>query len=357
MNFKNFLQNYNKIYLKFFVRSLLKRSTPFFGLIFQVTNKCNSRCVTCFNWKVLNRELDKELSLEEIDKFSKSFGRINNITIGGGEPFLREDLSEIIKCFARNNNPSVIAIPTNCLSGDIIVSRVREILESFKGTLKIGLSLDGIGQDHDRIRGVGGNFDKFLETYRKLSRLKEKYPKLRLRICTTVLNLNIDKIIDLIDYIKNNLPMINSYGLELLRGDYDQSKVSGASIDKISRVFKTIEENEDKDNFNEKVINPIYRKILLDILSQKKQVIPCRISAFLPVVDPVGNVYPCENRPKIGNLRDFNYDLVKIWQSKEAKKARKSVREKECYCVHSCYQNPNIYLSLKTIFKIITRKY
>jgi MoaA/NifB/PqqE/SkfB family radical SAM enzyme len=357
MNFKKFLQNYNKIYLKFFIRSLLGRSVPFYGLIFQVTNKCNSRCVTCFNWKILNKETDKELNLEEINKFNKNFGKINNITIGGGEPFLREDLPEIIECFSKNNNPSVVVIPTNCLCVESIVSKTQKILENFKGTLKIGLSLDGIGQDHDKIRGIDGNFDKFLETYQRLSQLKKRYPKLRLRICTTVLNLNIDKIIDLVDYVKKNLPMINSYGLELLRGDYNQEKVGEASIDKISRVFQAIENNESEDNFNEKVVNPIYRKMLLDVLTRKRQIIPCRISAFLPVIDSVGNVYPCENRDKIGNLRDFNFDLIKVWKSKEARQARKSIRKKECYCVHSCYQNPNIYLNLKTIFKILMKKY
>ena len=57
------------------------------------------------------------------------------------------------------------------------------------------------------------------------------------------------------------------------------------------------------------------------------------------------------------NVVDFNGDLIKIWQSKKAKQERKSIRKKECYCAHSCYQIPNIYLSPKMIFKIILCKY
>lgn len=358
MYFRELFFHYNKIHLKFFLRSLFRKSSPFYSLIFQITNRCNSKCITCFNWKILNKNIEKELTLKEIDKFTKNLGNLHTVTIGGGEPFLRNDLPEIVDCFDKNNNLSVIAIPTNCLSVDRILNKTEKILNNFRGAVKIGLSLDGLGQDHDKIRGVQGNFEKFLETYQGLSELKKKYPKLRLRLCVTILNLNIDKIIDLIKYTKEKLPMIDSYGLELLRGDYNQEKVREASPGKISQVFRTIEkENRNEKDFNKQIINPIYHRLLLDILKKKKQVIPCRISAFYPVVDALGNVYPCENREKIGNLRDFDYDLIKIWQSKKAKKARESIGRRECYCVHSCYQNPNIYLSPKMILKFIKGKY
>ena len=321
MNIIELLHNYNKTYFKFFLRSLFRGSTPFFGLIFQITNRCNSKCITCFNWKILNKDIGAELTIEEIDKFTRNLGKLHTVTIGGGEPFLREDLSEIINCFQKNNNLSVVSIPTNCLSVDKILSQTKRILDSFKGTVKIGLSLDGIGQEHDKIRGIEGNFEKFLETYRGLSELKKNYAKLRLRLCVTVFDLNVDRIIDLIEYAEKNLPMVNSYGLELLKGDYNQEKIREAGIEKISRVFKKIEErNKNNKDFNGKIIKPIYRKVLLDILIKKEQIIPCRISAFLPVVDAQGNVYPCENREKIGNLRDFDYNLIRVWQSRKAKK-------------------------------------
>ncbi|MBU2579454.1 radical SAM protein [Candidatus Parcubacteria bacterium] len=361
MNFRPLLSFYknNPDYIKFFLRSLPGRSKPFYSLIFQITNVCNSRCVTCFNWKILNKDIDKELTLKEIEKFTKKLGDLHTVTIGGGEPFLRDDLVEIVGCFNRNNNIKMVAIPTNCLSVDKILTKTEEILNRFKGGVKIGLSLDGIGKDHDKIRGIEGNFEKFLETYRGLSKLKKKYSKLRLRICTTVFNLNIDKVVDLVKYVENNLPEADIYGgLELLRGDYNQSKVKEADLNKFAQVVEILKkENKNENNFYKRVIIPIYHRLSLDILRKKKQIISCRISAFYPVVDALGNVYPCENRKKIGNLREFDYDLTEIWQSEEAKRMRKSIRKKECYCAHSCYQIPNIYLSPKMIFKIIKGEY
>ena len=359
MNFKDLLNSYDKTHFKFFLRSLLRRSTPFYSLIFQVTNICNSRCITCFNWKTLNKDVNKELTLEEIDKFTKKIGKLHTVTIGGGEPFLRNDLSEIVDCFNRNNNLSVVAIPTNCLSVNKILTSTEKILNKFKGGVKIGLSIDGIGKDHDKIRGVEGNFKKVLETYDGLAELKKKYPKLRLRLCATVFSLNVNKVIDLLKYVKQNMPAIDFYGgLELLRGDYNQSQVREIKPDEFIQIIKAMEEDtKNEKNLYKRVISPMYYKLALDILKKKKQIIPCRISAFYPVIDALGNVYPCENRNKIGNLRDVNYDLNKVWQSKEAKKIRKSIRNKECYCTHSAYQIPNIYLSPKMILKIIRGKY
>lgn len=359
INFKELLDNYDKTYIKFYLRSLLGRSYPFYSLIFQVTNICDSRCITCFNWKVLNKDIDKELTLVEIDKFTKNLGNLRTVTIGGGEPFLRNDLPEIVECFVKNNNLSMVAIPTNCLSVDKIINGTERILNIFKGRVKIGLSLDGIDQDHDEIRGVKGNFKNFLETYSRLSKLKKKYPNLRLRICTTVFNLNVDKIINLAKYIKENMPEIDFYGgLELLRGEYNQSKVKEIKPSQFIPVVDEIEkEFKDDKNFYKRVVSSIYHRLILDILKKKKQIIPCRIAPFYPVVDALGNVYPCENRDKIGNLRDFNGDLTKVWQSEKAKQERKSIKRKECHCTHSCYQIPNIYLSPKMIFKIILGKY
>ena len=103
----------NPDFLKLFLRSLFGRSKPFYDLIFQITNICNSRCITCFNWKILNRDIDKELILEEIDRFTKKIGHLNTAGIGGGEPFLRDDLTDICEFFYLQNKIKSLHLPTN----------------------------------------------------------------------------------------------------------------------------------------------------------------------------------------------------------------------------------------------------
>ncbi len=348
----------NPEYINFYFRSLFGRSQPFYHLIFQITNICNSKCVMCFNWKILNKDVDKELTLEEVEKFTRNLGNLDTVTIGGGEPFLRDDLPEIVDCLKRNNKVKTVAIPTNSLSVNRVLGSVEKMLNNFDGRLKIGLSLDGIGKDHDKIRGIEGNFEKVMEVYHGLAKFKEKYPNLRLRICSVIMNLNVNKITQMIKYVKEEMPAINYHGFDLLKGDYNQEKVGEISSNEFLKIIELWEnENKDDRNFQKRVVNPIYQRLLLDILKEKKQLIPCRISNFCPVVDALGNVYPCEDRKKISNLRDFDYDLKKIWQSKQADQTRESIKNKECHCTHSAYQIPNFYLNPKMIWKIIRGKY
>ena len=67
-----------------------------FQVIYHVTFRCNAKCKFCFNWKELNQNKEKELSLEEINKISYSMPKFDWLLLSGGEPTLRTDLVYII---------------------------------------------------------------------------------------------------------------------------------------------------------------------------------------------------------------------------------------------------------------------
>ena len=86
-------------------------------LIFNVTARCNAFCDFCWNWKRVsaagmyheenpeklpNRR--DELSFEEIEKISLNLPDILLMNLCGGEPYIREDLSEIVNLFVKNNS-------------------------------------------------------------------------------------------------------------------------------------------------------------------------------------------------------------------------------------------------------------
>jgi len=329
---------------KFYFYSLLKRNQPLFGLFFQITNRCNSKCLMCFNWKKINR-VDDEISLSEIERFTKTIGHLPHLSLGGGEPFLRDDLVEICQVFCKNNQTNKIAIPTNCLLTDRIVDLSKKILESCPVMLKIVLSLDGLEEVHDHIRGVKGNFNKFLETYKELSCLAGKYPQLQISVNTTISDKNEDNISQVIDFVDKNLK-VKFHTFEIIRGCYNQKYIQTPSLDKYEQLIKKILNSETMNhNKYHKMIYSYYHKIALDTLKKKKQLIPCRISSFLPVIDATGNVYHCELLPAIGNLRDFDYNFLTIRQSDKAKQQRKDISNKKCHCTHFCYQIQNIPMS------------
>jgi len=52
-----------------------------------------------------NYDPEKELTLDEISRFSRNYGPLTDLSISGGEPFLRRDIGETLKIFAVNNRP------------------------------------------------------------------------------------------------------------------------------------------------------------------------------------------------------------------------------------------------------------
>jgi len=340
---------------KFYFHSLLKRNKPLFGLFFQITDRCNSRCLMCFNWKKINK-IENELSLNEIEKITKTIGYIPSLTIGGGEPFLRDDLVEICQIFSRNNQINRISIPTNCLLPNKIVDSVEKILGSCKLRLAIILSLDGIRETHDHIRGIKGNFKKVLETYGKLNRLSRKYPQLKININTTVSSENEDKITEIINFVDENFEL-GFHTIETIRGYYDKRKIRAPSLEKYEKLIPELLKSRTINNggFHKKIYS-YYHKLALNILKERKQLIPCRVSSFMPVIDATGNVYHCELLPTIGNLKNSNYDFSKIWQSDKAKKQKRYISNKKCYCTHYCYQIQNIPMSPLYFLKAIYYK-
>ncbi len=336
-----------------------KRNVLPIHLILEATSACNARCVTCFNWQKTDYKTEKRLSLEQLEKISLSLDNLLWFSLTGGEPFLREDLTDIIKIFIKNNNPEHITIPTNCLLPNRIADACEQILKIHKKNFVVTLSLDGIGELHDKIRGVNGNFDKFLETYRRLSNLKKKYPNLHIGVNTVIMNLNQNNIGEIFSYVKNNLN-VESHTFEIIRGCSRDSKVKAPSIEfyeKNKELFKKIMKSYPYYKFNPlsvflRAAKLYYHDLAYNTLKNEKQLIPCYAGNLSAVIDVEGNVYPCELYKKFGNLSDYNFDFKKLWFSKNANEIRKEIKNKACYCTHSCFQFVNILFNPKLYIKL-----
>jgi MoaA/NifB/PqqE/SkfB family radical SAM enzyme len=338
---------------KFYFNYLFRRYWPLHSLIFQVTNKCNSRCLTCFNWQIINTETE-ELSLSEIENLTRSIGTMKSITLGGGEPFLRPDLPEICGIFYRLSGTGKFSIPTNCLLPDLIETQVKKILDTLPIKLKVVLSLDGIGEVHDNIRGVKGNFERFLETYGKLAEISKKNEQLQVSINSTISDKNMDNVKAIIEFIDQR-PNIRYHTLEVIRGSFDKSKIKTLDLEQYDKMFKQVlftSKTLARDPAH-KLFYSYYHGLARRIMKHKRQVVPCRSAAFSPMIDAWGNVYLCEMLPRIGNLRYYDYDIKKILFSPAAMKQRQFIRDKKCWCTHYCYQLPNIIMSPWQMFKAL----
>ena len=83
------------------------------------------QCEHCFYWRNLNSRDD--LTLQELVDLSESLGRIENLNLSGGEPFIRKDLAAVCRQFIQRNRVRQIYIPTNGYFTDKTVATVEEI--------------------------------------------------------------------------------------------------------------------------------------------------------------------------------------------------------------------------------------
>src|SRR5581483_7392748 len=100
-------------------------SPPF--LVLFINSICNMKCDHCFYWRNLNRRDD--LSYDELVQLSHSLGRIENLNLSGGEPFLRKDFAEICRQFIQQNRVRQIYVPSNGWYTDKMVAQIRATLE------------------------------------------------------------------------------------------------------------------------------------------------------------------------------------------------------------------------------------
>ncbi|MBS3821189.1 MAG: hypothetical protein KGY81_05445, partial [Phycisphaerae bacterium] len=98
------------------------------------------------------------------------------------EPFLRDDLPDLVAATRRRCRRAVITISTNGLGVDRTVTMMHAIgLDD--PSVRLAVSIDGLGAVHDRIRGVAGAFDRAMATVDRLR--AEGYSGLRLSMTVT----------------------------------------------------------------------------------------------------------------------------------------------------------------------------
>ena len=320
--------------------------------------RCNSRCRTCNIW--MKRE--DELSLEEWDRVFQSLGHAPFwVTISGGEPFLFRDLVPLCQSVYRRCRPSIINIPTNSLLCGVIPRKVEEICRSCPDAqVIVNLSLDGVGEKHDRIRGVPGNFDRFERNYRALRELD--CPNLNVGIHSVISRLNVDDAPELFDYALGLEP--DSYITEIAerRVELDTMDLDVTpSPDRYSWAIDGLVERVERRQFRgiSKVTEAFrveYYRLVKRILVEETQVIPCFAGWASAQIYANGEVWPCCVRAdNLANLRDVGYDFRRIWFSPEADRVRASIRNRECHCPLANASYTNMLMHVPSVARVGAR--
>ena len=318
--------------------------------------KCNSRCLTCNIW--MKRE--NELTIEEWDKVLASLGKAPYwFTISGGEPLMYPHVVELAELAYKHCRPGIINIPTNAIL-PIIPDRVERIARACpESQLIINLSLDGVGEKHDIIRGVKGNFAKFEERLGQLLALRSKLPNLIVGIHSVVSVFSVGHLDEIIAYadqsgadqfiteIAEPRIELDTVGLPITPEPKDYASA-------IDRLIAYVESKQFKGTARiTEAMRVEYYKLVKNILDKQDQVIDCYAGWVSAQIYADGTVWPCCVRADdLGNLREHNYDFKSIWFGEKIKEVRRSIAAKECHCPLANASYTNMLHDIPTLMRV-----
>jgi len=338
------------------------------NVVISASYRCNSRCLTCNVWRAGQagtcqggqEEAAGDLSLEELDCIFRSLGHgPYYLTFSGGEPFLRQDLVEIVSSAYRHCQPAAITIPTNGLLPDRVPGYVEAILRNApRAQVIINLSLDGLGEEHDRIRGVPGNWDRAMRTLQGLRAL-QRTPNFVLGIHTVVSRFNVERLPEIARGLMALEP--DSYITEVAEERVELGTM-GAEITPSAEQYAAaarflIDEAEAHGATGFARITQGFRvryyALAARILAERRQVIPCYAGWASAHIAPNGDVWTCCTRAEpIGNLRVAGYDFGRVWTSPRAWQLRQSIRGGECACPMANASYTNMLLHAPTLARV-----
>jgi MoaA/NifB/PqqE/SkfB family radical SAM enzyme len=342
------------------------------NLTFSVTNMCQSRCKTCRIWELYKSNPEKrneELSIEEIEKIFRSIGHIYVFNISGGEPFLRPDITEIVSLACKHLTPGVIHIPTNAISADMVERKVCEILEVIEASdsaiqLTVKPSLDHIGEKHDDIRGVPGNFKKVMKLFNRLKLIQSEHPNLHAELGTVISTWNVDDIEEIASFV-------TGLGVDSYRNEIAEQRSEMFNTDRpitpsaeqyeqaIICFVNQIREHMKNRAFFQRITNAfrlIYYDLAIRILREQRQVIPCYAGISNAHMTPYGDIWACCTLgydKAMGNIREHGYNFQQVWNSRQAKEVRTHIHKECCYCPMANQAYSNILLHAPSLIRVI----
>ncbi len=316
------------------------RPSPPFLVLF-VNSICNMKCEHCFYWRSLNQRDD--LTRDEIVALSRSLGRIENLNLSGGEPFLRADLGAICRQFIRQNTVGQIYVPTNGYYTDKTIRQITEVLQ--EPSLKlfvVELSLDGMAEFHDRFRVSPGSFARAMQTYDALAELQRRDTRLRIHAISTATDTNMDEIKRLTTFLFERCPQMDHHNLAIIRGDRKNPSLQAPGRQQYHELYRYIQHlwaPRETGRYGA-IVEPMLQWAKLETLKKNTQVVPCRAGRLSAVVYANGDVGVCEIHRPLGNLRRQTF--WEIWNSEEAEHLRASIACKDCFCTTEVFLWPSI---------------
>jgi len=328
------------------------------GVTLFPTFVCNFSCPFCAFSADLNQHRD-ELTLDEIESIARGLGRVLVLHIGGGEPFVRQDLPEVIAALRRHTGVRKVEIPTNGWSAERIGRQVDRILTlSPDLRLNVRISLDGVGALHDHVRARPGSYQAAVETVRALQDMGRRRPNLSAGVCQTITAHNQEAALSTYRTIRDEIRP-DAVVVNVCR---DGSLEDRSALDVVPERYAAVirEMNADVERgtwwnypgkrlFQSAFLNGLHATIwelIARELSAGRPAVRCAGGAGRAlIVYSTGEVAFCELARPVGNLRDHGYAIRQLLDSPAARASLEALRrcdKRHEICWHTSAPDPRL---------------
>lgn len=287
------------------------------------TYRCQMQCKMCDIWENPS-DKKREITAKELEMLP-NFKFVN---ITGGEPFVRRDLEDIVEVMYKKS-PRIV-ISTSGWHTD----RIIKMAERFPN-IGIRVSIEGLAQKNDDLRGREGSFDRAM---RLLLTLKEMGIK-DIGFGCTVSNKNSDDMLWL-------YKLSRELGLEFATASFhnsyyfhkDDNEITNK--DEVINNFRKLMEELLKDKSPKSWYRAFFNLGLINYIREKPRMLPCEAGSANFFIEPYGDVFPCNGledrywKESMGNIREVS-TFDDLWFGEKANKVRDLVRTcpKNCWMV------------------------
>ena len=314
-----------------------------------VTYRCNARCNMCSRYKAPSRP-EEELSLETIKKLPRMY--FTNIT--GGEPFIRTDLKDIVRELYKKSDRIVIS--TNGFFTDRIINLCEEFPE-----VGIRVSIEGLEETNNEIRGLPNGFERGYSTLKKL--VEMKHPDVGFGM--TVQDKNAK---DLVPLYKLSDKLGMEFATASLHNSFYFVEAHNIIHDRpmVAKNFEALINELLKSKSPKKWFRAYFNHGLINYIYGQKRLLPCDMAFDTFFIDPYGDVMPCngtKDKEVMGNLNDQSWE--ELWNSREAEKVRTKVRhcDRNCWMIgsvspamHKYIWKPACWVAAHKLKALVTKK-
>lgn len=322
-------------------------------VILHVTDRCNLRCQHCF----VDLTQKNTLSAEKAGELASDLGKILWLDIGGGEPFMLDELAELVAPF----DCEVLGIPTNGHYPEKTVATTKALLSATRSReVVISVSIEGFREEHTEIRGNKDSYDKAFETLGLLKELAADHPRLRVKCNTVITNKNADRLVEFMEHM-HGTGLIDFHSIIMLRGDPYQADIELPYVSRLKElrpgIFKILDSYLwGSGRFKRSFLRKYYRflwDVSLGNLEQQTQVIPCTGGQTHIVIWANGDVASCELLPPFGNVNQNRLPDILASRARDEQVAK--IKRKECSCTHNCVMLDSILFNPLSYPKLLVR--